>query len=266
MRWLLKVLILILALAEPVRSQKRWRKGQKDDNEVVVNVSKGRFALFAGLFQRGGGDRCDVFLVFSASTCPVEILFIVDSSEKAKFALFEQQKQFVLRFSTKLLELRPLAWRLRLRLAILQYSSTVSVEQNFRDWQDVDVFQGRVASMSFIGHGTYSAYAIANATQLFSQETSSNSLRVALLMTDGIDHPRSPSAVMAAAEAKQHSIRLFAISLLGLPDEGPAGSKLRSIASAPPQQHVLGFTDSRLDDRLFGELVSHGPTVSSYDS
>lgn len=43
MRWLLEVLILILALAEPVRSQKRWRKGQKDDNEVVVNVSKGRW-------------------------------------------------------------------------------------------------------------------------------------------------------------------------------------------------------------------------------
>uniref|UniRef100_A0A674PCI9 Collagen, type XXVIII, alpha 1b n=1 Tax=Takifugu rubripes TaxID=31033 RepID=A0A674PCI9_TAKRU len=230
MRWLLKVLILTLALSEPIRSQKRRRKGQKDDNEVIVNVSK-------------------------ASICPVEIMFIVDSSEKAKFALFEQQKQFVLRFSTKLMELHPPAWRIRLRLAILQYSSTVSVEHNFRDWQDVDVFQGRVASMSFIGHGTYSAYAIANATQLFSQETSPNSLRVALLMTDGIDHPRSPSAEIAAAEAKQHNIRLFTISLLGL-DEGPTATTLRSIASAPPQQHVIGFTDSRLDDRLFSELNS----------
>eukprot|EP00066_Takifugu_rubripes_P018296 XP_011607562.1 PREDICTED: collagen alpha-1(XXVIII) chain-like [Takifugu rubripes] len=237
MRWLLKVLILTLALSEPIRSQKRRRKGQKDDNEVIVNVSK-------------------------ASICPVEIMFIVDSSEKAKFALFEQQKQFVLRFSTKLMELHPPAWRIRLRLAILQYSSTVSVEHNFRDWQDVDVFQGRVASMSFIGHGTYSAYAIANATQLFSQETSPNSLRVALLMTDGIDHPRSPSAEIAAAEAKQHNIRLFTISLLGL-DEGPTATTLRSIASAPPQQHVIGFTDSWLDDRLFSELVSQNSIVKS---
>lgn len=260
MRWLLKVLILTLALAEPIKSQKRRRKGQKDDNEVIVNVSKGRFFFHRGameVVEVFAGNRCDLFYFFSASTCPVEIMFIVDSSEKAKFALFEQQKQFVLRFSTKLMELHPLAWRVRLRLAILQYSSTVSVEHNFRDWQDVDVFQGRVASMSFIGHGTYSAYAIANATQLFSQETSSNSLRVALLMTDGVDHPRSPSAVTAAAEAKQHSIRLFAISLLGLPDQGPAGTKLRSIASTPPQQHVISFTDGRLDDRLLGQLVSH---------
>lgn len=42
MRWLLKVLILTLALSEPIRSQKRRRKGQKDDNEVIVNVSKGK--------------------------------------------------------------------------------------------------------------------------------------------------------------------------------------------------------------------------------
>lgn len=48
MRWLLKVLILTLALAEPIRSQKRRRKGQKDDNEVVVNVSKGRSGLLVG--------------------------------------------------------------------------------------------------------------------------------------------------------------------------------------------------------------------------
>lgn len=42
MRWLLMVLILTLVLAEPIRTLKRRRKGQKDDNEVIVNVSKCR--------------------------------------------------------------------------------------------------------------------------------------------------------------------------------------------------------------------------------
>ncbi len=192
-----------------------------------------------------------------ALICPVEIMFIVDSSEKAKNLLFEQQKEFILRFSTKLMQLHSAGWRLRLRLATLQYSSTVSVEHNFRDWQDLDVFQSRVASMTFIGHGTYSAYAITNATQVFSRETSSSSLRVALLLMDGTDHPRSPSAVTAAAEAKQHNIRVFTIRLTELPKDGPMGAKLRSIASAPPQQHVLSLTDSQLDHKLFNELVSH---------
>lgn len=183
-------------------------------------------------------------------------MFLVDSSEKAKPVLFEQQKDFILRFSTKLMQLHSPGWRLRLRLAALQYSSTVSVEHNFRDWQDLDVFHSRVASMTFIGHGTYSAYAITNATQVFSRETSSSSLRVALLMMDGTDHPRSPSVVTAAAEAKQHNIRVFTIRLSGLPTDGPMGAKLRSVASAPPQQHVLSLMDSNLDDRLFNELVS----------
>ncbi|XP_073318957.1 collagen, type XXVIII, alpha 1a [Pagrus major] len=227
--WLLKILILTLALSSPTRCQKRRRKGQKDDNQIIINEAK-------------------------TLICPVEIMFIVDSSEKAKSLLFERQKDFILRFSTKLMQLHSTGWRLRLRLAALQYSSTVSVEHNFRDWQDLDVFQSRVASMTFIGHGTYSSYAITNATKVFSHETSPSSLRVALLMTVGNDHPRSPSAVMAAAEAKQHNIRVFTIRLTNLPKDDPMGAKLRSIASAPPQQHVLSLTDSHLDDKLFSEL------------
>ncbi|XP_070777830.1 collagen, type XXVIII, alpha 1a [Enoplosus armatus] len=226
MQWLLKVLALAVALWSPARCQGRRRKGQR---EVVVSEAK-------------------------TLICPVEIMFLVDSSEKAKSVLFERQKEFILRFSTKLTQLHSAGWRLRLRLAALQYSSTVSVEHNFRDWQDMDVFQSRVASMGFIGHGTFPAYAITNATQVFSRETSPSSLRVALLIMDGTDHPRSPSAVAAAAEAKQHNIRVFAIRLSGLPGDGPMGAKLRSIASAPPQQHVLSLADSQLDHRLFNEL------------
>ncbi|XP_034747782.1 collagen, type XXVIII, alpha 1a [Etheostoma cragini] len=229
MRWLLKVVILTLALLSPTKCQNRRRKGQRDDNQVIINEAK-------------------------TLICPVEIMFIVDSTEKAKSLQFERQKNFILRFSTKLMQLQSAGWRLRLRLAALQYSSSVSVEHNFRDWQDVDVFQSRVAAMTFIGHGTYSAYAITNATQVFTRETSPSSLRVALLMTDGTDHPRSPSAVTAAAEAKQHNIRVFTIRLSGMGRDGPMGTRLRSIASAPPQQHVLSLTDSHLDDRLFKEL------------
>ncbi|KAM3858204.1 collagen, type XXVIII, alpha 1a [Diretmus argenteus] len=223
------MMVLILALSNPSRGQSRRRKGQKYDNQVILNEGK--------------------ILI-----CPVEIMFIVDSSEKAKVLLFERQKEFILRFSTKLMQLQASGWRLRVRLAALQYSSTVSVDHNFRDWQDLDVFQSRVAAMTYIGHGTYSAYAITNATQVFSHETSPSSLRVVLLMTDGVDHPRSPSIVTAAAEAKNHNIKVFAIGLSGLPRDGSTGTRLRSIASAPPQQHVLSLTDHQLDARLFNEL------------
>ncbi|KAF7223325.1 collagen alpha-1(XXVIII) chain-like [Nothobranchius furzeri] len=226
---LLEILVLTLALLDPIQCHSRKRKGQRDDNQAAQYKTK-------------------------PLICPLEIMFIVDGSEKAKSLLFDQQKEFILRFSTRLTQLSSAGWRLRLRLAALQYSNKISLEHNFRDWQDLDVFQSRVASMDFIGHGTYSAYAITNATKLFREETSSSSLRVALLMTDGVDHPRSPSAVEAAEEAKLHNIRVFTIRLSGPHRQGAMGSMLRSIASAPPQQHVLSLTDTKLDERLFSEL------------
>uniref|UniRef100_A0A3P9L7L4 Collagen type XXVIII alpha 1 chain n=1 Tax=Oryzias latipes TaxID=8090 RepID=A0A3P9L7L4_ORYLA len=228
MQWLMKLWVLALLLWIPAQCQKRRKKGQRDDNQVIMYEAK-------------------------SLICPLEIMFLVDSSEKAALTLFEQQKQFVLGFSTRLVRIDSPGWRVRLRLAVLQYSSTVSVEHNFRDWQDLDVFQSRVSSMALIGHGTYSAYAITNATMVFKQETSSSSLRVVLLMTDGEDHPRSPSSVMAAATAKQNGIRMFTIRLSGAPEQGAMGMKLRSMASIPAQQHMFSLSDSQLEDRLFQE-------------
>lgn len=181
---------------------------------------------------------------------------MVDSSEKASVLLFERQRDFVLRFSTRLMQMQVPGWSMRVRLAVLQYSSTVLVEHNFRDWQDIDVFQSRVDSMAYIGQGTYSAYAISNATQLFIQETAPSSLRAELLLTDGVDHPRSPSAVTAAADAKNNNIRMFVIGLSGSTRDEQDNGRLRSIASAPPQQHLFSLTDPQLDDKLFRELVS----------
>ncbi|KAJ7991707.1 hypothetical protein DPEC_G00286670 [Dallia pectoralis] len=228
--WKVMALTLFMAVLIPTASgQARAKKAQRDDNQVLQK--KGKYLI-----------------------CPLEIMFIVDSSEKAKVLLFEKQKDFVLRFSTRLMQIQAAGWRLRLRLAVMQYSSSVALEHNFRDWQDVDVFQSRVASMTYIGHGTYSAYALTNSTQVFSRETAANSLRVALLMTDGLDHPRSPSAATAAAEAKNHNIHLFTIGLSGLPKDGAANARLRSIASAPPHHHVFSLTDGLLEDKLYREL------------
>ncbi|KAL6457608.1 hypothetical protein MHYP_G00345710 [Metynnis hypsauchen] len=224
---LLLCLLLLLISSVRVRGQSRRRGRQKAENLVIQNEGK-------------------------TLICPVEVAFLVDSSEKAKAIQFDKQRDFVTRFGMRLMQLQVPGWRLRLRLALLQYSSTVSVEHNFRDWQDVDVFQSRVAAMSYIGYGTYLAYAISNATQLFVRETASSSLRFALLMTDGVDHPRSPSAVAVAADAKNHNIRIFAIGLSPPTQDGYA--RLRSLASAPPQQHVFNLEDTDLDERLFSEL------------
>ncbi|XP_067282390.1 collagen, type XXVIII, alpha 1a [Pseudorasbora parva] len=223
------MLCLLLLMLSCSASKNRRKNRQKPDNTVIQNEAKTLF-------------------------CPVELAFLVDSSEKATMLLFERQRDFVLRFSTRLMQMHVSGWRMRVRLAVLQYSSTVLVEHNFRDWQDIDVFQSRVDSMTYIGHGTYSAYAISNATQLFTRETAASSLRALLLLTDGVDHPRSPSAMTSASDAKNHNIRMFVIGLSGSTQDEQDNGRLRSIASAPPQQHLFSLADPQLDDKLFREL------------
>ncbi|XP_064804511.1 collagen alpha-1(XXVIII) chain-like [Oncorhynchus masou masou] len=188
------------------------------------------------------------------TTCSMEVAFILDSSEGAKTFLFEKQKSFVLQFSTRLTMLQLSGWTLKLRMAALQYSSSVSIEHSFTAWQDLDVFHSRVSSMAYIGHGTYSTYAITNATQLFNQETKEDSVRVALLMTDGADHPRNPDVIGAAADAKGSGVKLIAIGLSDLARQSQNSAKLRAIASTPAKQFVHSLTDPQLEEKLLKEL------------
>ncbi|XP_030641205.1 collagen, type XXVIII, alpha 1b [Chanos chanos] len=187
-------------------------------------------------------------------SCPLDIAFILDSSESAKTPLFEKQKAFVRSFSTRLLKMQVTGWQLKIRLAAIQYSSTVSIDHNFMDWQDLDVFLSRIDAMAYIGQGTYSSYAISNATQIFTRETKDENVRVALLMTDGVDHPRSPDIISTAAEAKGRNIKLFTIGLSDLARGSQNSAKLRAVASSP--QYVHSLTDPHLEERLLQQLTT----------
>ncbi|KAM4581200.1 collagen, type XXVIII, alpha 1b [Odontesthes bonariensis] len=192
-------------------------------------------------------------------TCSLEVAFILDSSESAKLALFQQQKAFVLSFSTRLSMLqvdsmRQVDWALKVRMAALQFSSSVSIEHRFTDWKDLDSFHSKISTMNFIGHGTYTTYAITNATQLLVKETPKDSVRIAVLMTDGIDHPRNPDLLAAAAEAKHHGIKFFAIGLSDIAQQRQNIAKLRAIASTPAQQFVQSLRDPQLEEKLLREM------------
>ncbi|XP_051999267.1 collagen, type XXVIII, alpha 1b [Xyrauchen texanus] len=185
--------------------------------------------------------------------CPLEIAFILDSSESAKVFLFDRQKAFVRSFSKRIAQMQVSGWHLQTRFALIYYSSTVYIDQRFKDWQDHDVFLSRLENTSYIGQGTYTTYALTNATQLFTSETKGQSVRVALLMTDGIDHPRNPDILMAAAEAKSHNIKIFTIGLSYLAQDMNSG-KLWAVASSPSQQYFHSLTDPHLEERLLQQL------------
>uniref|UniRef100_A0A8C2JL61 Collagen alpha-1(XXVIII) chain n=1 Tax=Cyprinus carpio TaxID=7962 RepID=A0A8C2JL61_CYPCA len=186
--------------------------------------------------------------------CTLEIAFILDSSESAKGILFDREKAFVRSFSKRVAQMQVSDWHLKTRMALIYYSSSVHIDPHFRDWQDLDVFLSRLEGAIYIGQGTYSTYAISNATQLFTSETKEQSVRVALLMTDGIDHPRNPDIMMAVSEAKGHNIKIFTIGLSNLAKDNVNSAKLRVIASSPAQQYFHSLTDPKLEDRLLQQL------------
>ncbi|XP_042629126.1 collagen alpha-1(XXVIII) chain-like [Cyprinus carpio] len=186
--------------------------------------------------------------------CTLEIAFILDSSESAKSPLFNQEKEFVRSFSKQVMQMKVPDWHLKTRMALIYYSSSVYINQRFRDWQDHDVFLSRLVDGIYIGQGTYSTYAISNATQLFTSETKVQSVRVALLMTDGVDHPRNPDIMKAVAEAKRHNIKIFTIGLSGLAKDNVKHAKLRAIASSPAEQYCHSLMDPKLKERLLQQL------------
>ncbi|KAM6910479.1 collagen, type XXVIII, alpha 1b [Xenentodon cancila] len=194
-------------------------------------------------------------------TCSLDVVFILDSSESAKLRLFQQQKAFVLSFSTQLAMLQvnsmlQVNWALKVRMAALQFSSSVYIEHRFSAWKDLDSFQDKVSNMYYIGHGTYTTYAITNTTQLVLQESPKQSVRIAVLMTDGIDHPRNPDVMQAATEAKSYGIKFFAIGLSDAAQKSQNTAKLRTIASSPPQQFVQSLQDPELEKKLIKEMTA----------
>ncbi|XP_055505877.1 collagen, type XXVIII, alpha 1a [Leucoraja erinacea] len=184
------------------------------------------------------------------AACIVEVAFILDSSESTKDTLFDQEKQFVIEFTERaLLSEQSKKLNLFWRMAVLQYSSSVKMDHTFRDWQGFDQFKNRVQSMDHIGHGTYTSYAIGNATQLFQAEARQNSVKIVILMTDGVDHPRNPNLQNVATHAKEYGIFLFC---LGPPH---ISSDLSAVASLPSSQFVHSLRDTNLTRNLLHEVL-----------
>ncbi|KAF5899097.1 collagen alpha-1(XXVIII) chain-like, partial [Clarias magur] len=188
--------------------------------------------------------------------CALELAFLLDSSESAMLYGFEKEKGFVRSFAERMVNMQVPGWALTHRLAVLQYSSSVLIMQRFSEWDGLGKFLKSVGNMRYIGQGTYTAYAIRNATELFVHEADVKNVRVMLLMTDGSDHPRSPNSLTACAEAKAHNITLFTISLSS---QRSHKAKLGAMASAPTQRFVHNLNDPHLEQKLLQELetVAH---------
>ncbi|TKC47479.1 hypothetical protein EI555_017967, partial [Monodon monoceros] len=117
--------------------------------------------------------------------------------------------------------------------------------------RDLQTFKQRVKSMNFIGQGTFSYYAIANVTRLLKREGCKDGVKVALLMTDGIDHPKNPDVQSISEDARTSGILFITIGLSTLVNE----TKLRLVSGDPSSEPILLLNDSTLVDKIQDHLV-----------
>lgn len=184
----------------------------------------------------------------------MDLAFLVDSSESAKDN-HAQEKRFVIDVVDRLQSARLQSGRgLGFRAALLQYSSHVIIERNFSNWRGVEDFKARVAPMAYIGHGTYTTYAITNLTRIYLEESSINSIKLAILLFDGISHPRNPDISAAMADAMNQGIKFFTIGITPEANEAANIAHLSRIAGSSRNVHNL--QDAGIVAKVIQEIVS----------
>ncbi|XP_077410711.1 uncharacterized protein LOC144040414 [Vanacampus margaritifer] len=188
--------------------------------------------------------------------CSLELSFLIDSSESAKDN-HAQEKRFVTEVAERLQGLRMQSGRsLVTRSALLQYSSHVIIEQTFNQWQGPDSFKARIAPMTYIGHGTYTTYAITNLTRIYLEESAPSSIKVAVLLFDGISHPRNPDISAAVAEAKNQGVHFFTVGITPEAKESANIAQLRLIASSPASRYLHNLQDRGIVEKVVREITT----------
>uniref|UniRef100_A0A3Q3LB90 Collagen alpha-1(XXVIII) chain n=1 Tax=Mastacembelus armatus TaxID=205130 RepID=A0A3Q3LB90_9TELE len=190
--------------------------------------------------------------------CGLEVAFLLDSSETAKDN-HEQEKQFVMNVVDRFQQVPLQTGRsLSLRVALLQYSSHVITEQTFREWRGVENFRARISPITYIGHGTYTTYAITNMTRIYQEESSPGSIRVAVLLTDGISHPRNPDIFAAVADAKNQGIKFFTLGITRAANDPAIMAQLRLLASSPASSFLYNLQDEDVVEKVVNEIGKKG--------
>uniref|UniRef100_A0A3Q2X2Y3 Collagen alpha-1(XXVIII) chain n=1 Tax=Haplochromis burtoni TaxID=8153 RepID=A0A3Q2X2Y3_HAPBU len=190
--------------------------------------------------------------------CSLEIAFLIDSSESAKDN-HAQEKRFALDLMDRLQGLRLQTGRgLSSRAALLQYSSHVIIEQTFKQWRGTEDFKARISPIVYIGHGTYTTYAITNLTRIYSEESDTSSVKVAILLFDGISHPRNPDIFSAVADAKNQGVRFFAIGITPEANELANKAQLQLIANSPASRYLHNLQDRNVAEKVIKEIGKKG--------
>lgn len=185
---------------------------------------------------------------------PLELVFVIDSSESVGPENFNVIKDFV----NALID-RASVSRDTTRIGVVLYSHINTVVVSLGQEATRDQIKSRVRSMIYIGEGTYTGSAIQQASQLF-KEARAGVRKVAIIITDGqADKRDSVSLESAVTEAQGSNIEMFVIGVVNESDPlyEEFKKELNLMASDPDSDHLYMIED-------FKTLPGDDSTITSW--
>ncbi len=178
-------------------------------------------------FLSGCGLKC--------RTSPLELVFIVDSSESIGPENFELVKDFV----NALID-RVSVSHEATRVGVVLFSHMDVVVTSLQQLSDQASIKDAVRTMPYLGEGTFTGSAIRRATQLF-RAARPGVRKVAVVLTDGQADKRDAVRLKdAAEEAHISGIEIFVVGIVNSSDAQYAEFKteMNILASDPDENYV----------------------------
>ncbi|CAB1327873.1 unnamed protein product [Coregonus sp. 'balchen'] len=185
---------------------------------------------------------------------PMELVFVIDSSESVGPENFEIIKDFV----AALVD-RVTVGRNATRIGLVLYSLEVKLEFNLARYMNNQDVKQAIRNIPYIGEGTHTGTAIRKATQDAFYSSRKGVSKVAIVITDGQTDKREPVKLdIAVREAHAANIEMYALGIVNTSDPTQAEflRELNLIASDPDSEHMYLIDDFNTLPALESKLVS----------
>lgn len=173
-----------------------------------------------------------------ALTCrqtPLELVFVIDSSESVGPENFNVIKDFVNALIDHTSVSRDIT-----RVGVVLYSHINMVVVSLRQEASLDEIKSAVHSMTYLGEGTFTGSAIQQANQVF-KAARPGVRKVSIIITDGqADKRDSVSLESAVTEAQRSNIEMFVIGVVNKSDPlyKEFKKELNFMATDPDSDHL----------------------------
>lgn len=184
---------------------------------------------------------------------PLELVFVIDSSESVGPENFELVKDFVNTLIDRVSVSREAS-----RIGVVLYSHVDMVVVSLQQQSSQDDVKAAIRKMPYLGEGTFTGSAIHRANQLF-QAARPGVRKVAVVLTDGQADPRDIMQFKdTAAEAHAQGTEMFVIGVVNKTDHlyEEFQAEMNVIASDPDEEHVYLIDDFRSLTNLESKILS----------